>query len=173
MDLAEHPAGGRGGRTGPGAVPVQVKSCRAARLVLAAAWLPLVGACDSLGLGGEPETARIHIESTDVEEVTLVTAKRFVYVRPPDCTECPAVAQPVNADTSVVSVPFDRTYPFDSRLQFFAETFPAAAEPATLLLVAYVDDREWSRSTRLVQPAEEDGQQQTLQFVYEFRRPQR
>lgn len=138
-----------------------------------AAWLPLAGACDSLGLRGEPETARIRIESAEVEEATLVTAKRFVYVRPPDCAECPAVVQPVNSDTSVVSMPFDRVYPFDSRLQFFAETFPVATEPATLSMIAYVDDREWSRSSRRLQPPEEDGQPETLQFVYEFTRPSR
>lgn len=170
MDFSETPAGGRGGRAGRGALRAM---SRRAALLASLAGLPFAGACDSLGLGGEPETARVHIESADAQEVTLVTARRFVYVRPPDCTECPAVAQPVDSDTSVVSVPFDRTYPFDARLQFFAETFPAAAEPATLSLVAYVDDREWSRASRLLRPAEEDDVQETLQFVYEFRRPQR
>ena len=143
---------------------------RAAALVAAAALLSLGGACNSLTLRREPETARIKIGSPDVETVTLVTAKRFAYERDPGCAECPAVVRPVNSDTLMVSVPFDRTYALDSRLQFFAETYATGTEPVTLSMTAYVDDTEWSRSTRVLRPGSENGEPETIQFVYEYSR---
>lgn len=149
------------------------KRRRAAAVLAIAAGLPLGGGCDSLGPRGEPETTRIQVGSQDAETVTLVTAKRFVYDRDPDCAECPATVRPVGSDTSVISVPFDRTYGLDSRLQFFAETFAAGAEPVTLSLTAYVDDKEWSRTTRRLQPAGDDGVPETLQFIYQYTRPRR
>ncbi len=146
---------------------------RAATLVAVAALLPLGGACDSLILRSEPEAARIRIGSPDVETVIVVTAKRFAYERDPDCAECPPVVRPVNSDTLTASVPFDRTYALDSRLQFFAETYATGTEPVTLSMTAYVDGTEWSRSTRVLRPRNESGEPETIQFVYEYSRANR
>lgn len=127
--------------------------------------------CESLTLRREPETARIKIESTDVSQVTLITSQRFIQVEDEECgPQCPKEVQLLVADTADVSLPFERTYSLNSRLQFFAETFPVVREEAELSMLAHVDDREWFNSSRTLQPEDEDGLQETLRFVYQYSR---
>lgn len=128
----------------------------------------LLGACESLTLRGEPETARIRIDSDDVSEVTLVTSRFFVELADPDCPTCPTTIQLVQGDTSSVGLPFERTYPLNYRLQFFAEAYSSADVPITLSMTAYVDDREWYNGSRILQPNAGDGMPETLRFVYQY-----
>jgi len=127
--------------------------------------------CESLTLRREPETARIKIESTDVSQVTLITSQWFVQVADEECgPQCPQKIELIAADTADVSLPFERTYSFNSRLQFFAETFPVVREEAEVSMLAHVDDREWFNSSRTLQPEDEEGLQETLRFVYQYSR---
>lgn len=127
-----------------------------------------VAACDSLTLRREPEIARIEIESADVDEVNLITADWFRFVDDPNCPGCESTVRLVDSDTSVVALPFEQTYRFGPRLQFFAETFPVVREPTVLSLRGYVDGSEWINSSRLLQPADENGRPETLRFVYQY-----
>lgn len=128
----------------------------------------LLSACESLTLRGEPETTRILIDSNDVSEVTLITSQFFVELADPDCPTCPSTIQLVEADTSSIRLPFERTYALNYRLQFFAEAYPSAEVPVTLSMTAYVDDREWYNGSRVLQPDGRDGTPETLRFVYQF-----
>lgn len=130
----------------------------------------LLGACDALTLGGDPETARIRIDSNDVSEVTLITSLFFVELVDEECATCPTTIQIIEGDTSQVRLPFERTYPLNSRLQFFAEAYPSAEVPITLSMTAHVDDREWYNGSRVLQPEDDDGMPETLRFVYQYNR---
>lgn len=141
-----------------------------ARVAAAVAALVLPG-CDALSVSSEPEVARIKIDSPDVTEVNLITADWFTYVGDPSCPACEASVQLLRSDTSVVSLPFEGTYRFTPRLQFFAETFPVAREPALVSLTAYIDGREWLNSSRTLQPETDDGVRDTLRFVYQYTIP--
>lgn len=142
---------------------------RSLRLVLPVAGLVL-GGCDSLGLNQEPETARIRISSNDVSEVTLITSLFFVEMADPDCAGCPSVIQLIEGDTAAVSLPFDKSYPLNYRLQFFAEAYASAEVPVTLSMTAHVDDREWYNGSRVLQPEDDDGMPETIRFVYQYSR---
>lgn len=127
-----------------------------------------MAACESLTLRREPEIARIEIESSDVDEVKLITADWFVLVADPNCPACESDVRLVNSDTSVVALPFEQTYRFGPRLQFFAETYPVVREPVMLSLRAYVDGAEWINASRLLRPEDDNGRQETLRFVYQY-----
>ena len=141
---------------------------RWAFFLAAPAALVLLGACESLILSREPEAARIQIDSNDVSEVTLITSKWFVRVADPDCPACDPDIELVESDTTVALLPFTGTYPFNFRLQFYAEAFPSAQVPVTLSMTAHVDDREWYNNSRTLQPEDEDGMPETLRFVYQY-----
>ncbi len=135
-----------------------------------AASVMLLGACDALTLDREPEIAHLEINSSDVSEVVLVTSQWFVEVADPDCpdTGCNTLIHLVAADTTTVSLPFSASYPFNSRLQFFAETYPIELEPVTLSMTVYLDDEEWYNDSRLLVPEDADGDRETLRFVYKY-----
>ena len=130
----------------------------------------LLGACDALTLDREPDVAHLEISSSDVSEVFLVTSQWFVEVEDPDCPDagCNTLIHLVVADTTMVSLPFSQSYPFNSRLQFFAETYPIELEPATLSMTVYLDDEEWYNDSRLLVPEDSDGDRETLRFVYKY-----
>lgn len=151
------PLGGRAGR-------------RSLCLVAPLAFVLGLGACDSLSLSREPETARIRIVSDDVSEVSLVTSRWFVEVADPDCVGCPSAIQLVVGDTTTVSLPFEETYPLTARLQFFAEAQPSAGVPVRLSMKAWVDDREWYNGSRTLEPEDANGEPETLRFVYQYTR---
>ncbi len=146
------------------------ESGAAATFALAAlACLPVLG-CDALLLDREPEVAHLEVTSGDVAEVVLVTSQWFVRVADTNCVAggCPAVIQLVEADTSVVALPFAKSYPFTSRLQFFAELYPDASTSATVAMKVNLDDDEWYDDSRQLPPVGEDGERPTLRFVYEY-----
>jgi len=127
-------------------------------------------ACESLTLRREPENVRVQIDSPDVDEVTLVTSRWFLRVPDPECPQaCVALVELVEADTSIVSLPYSQRYPLDFRLQFFTETFTVDSVAANVSMVIHVDDREWYNDSRTLQPnGGEDGSRETLRFVYEY-----
>jgi len=140
--------------------------------IMAAAWLVVVSAligCDSLRPGGEPESVRVRLESPDVDEIYLVTSRWFIRVPDPQCpNQCVDMIELVEADTVTIPLPHTQRYPLDFRLQFYAEAYPIVAEPTTLSMVVHVDDREWYNDIRTLQPIGTDGEQETLQFIYEY-----
>ena len=143
---------------------------RAPLLAVLLATVGMVG-CESLILDREPEGVHLEISSSDVSDVVLVTSRVFVEVVDPECPTagCNTIIQLVDADTNVVSLPFARSYTFNSRLQFFAETYPEALVPATLSMKVFLDDREWYNDSRLLVTENDDGERETLRFVYRYR----
>lgn len=142
---------------------------RRGRLVAAfAGSAVMLGACDALTLDREPEVAHIEISSSDVSEVTLITSPWFVEVEDPECPQCARLIHLVIADTTTVSLPFRQSYPFTSRLQFFAETYPTELRPATLSMTVHLDDEEWYNDSRLLVLENADGERETLRFVYKY-----
>ena len=143
------------------------------RARLLAALVATVGlpGCDSLILDREPEGVHVEINSSDVSDVVLVTSRVFVEVVDPECPTagCNTIIQLVDADTNVVSLPFAQSYVFNSRLQFFAETYPEALVPATLSMKVFLDDKEWYNDSRLLVTENADGERETLRFVYRYR----
>lgn len=128
----------------------------------------LLGACDALILDREPEVAHLEITSSEVSEVTLITSQWFVEVEDPECPQCAALIHLVAADTIDVTLPFSQSYPFTSRLQFFAETYPTELRPATLSMKVHLDDEEWYSDSRLLVLENADGERETLRFVYKY-----
>ncbi|MDE2981636.1 MAG: hypothetical protein OXU74_10615 [Gemmatimonadota bacterium] len=127
-----------------------------------------LGACDALTLDREPEVAHLEITSSEVSEVTLITSQWFVEVEDPECPQCAALIQLVAADTIDATLPFSQSYPFTSRLQFFAETYPTELRPATLSMKVHLDDEEWYSDSRLLVLENADGERETLRFVYKY-----
>jgi hypothetical protein len=144
---------------------------RARLLAVLVATVGLPG-CDTLILDREPEGVHLEINSPDnVSDVVLVTSRVFVEVVDPECPTagCNTIIQLVDADTNVVSLPFAQSYVFNSRLQFFAETYPEALVPATLSMKVFLDDKEWYNDSRLLVTENADGERETLRFVYRYR----
>lgn len=136
--------------------------------VLVAAMAAFLG-CDSLTPGGEPESVRVRLDSPDVDEIYLVISRWFIRVPDPECPQqCVDRIELVESDTVTVPLPHTQRYPLDFRLQFYAEAYPIVAEPTTLSMVVHVDDREWYNDARTLQPIGADGEQESLQFIYEY-----
>lgn len=132
---------------------------------------PVLAGCDALTLDREPEVAHLEIDSADVGEVTLIISQWFIRIADPECDQgegCATITHLVQADTATVSLPFEDSYPFDFRLQFYAETYPTAGVPASLAMKVHLDDEEWYNDSRLLLPEDGDSDQETLKFEYEY-----
>ena len=130
-----------------------------------------IGACEFLTGVHIPDQVSVEIGSSDVSNVTVVQSYHFLMIPNPECPDdpsCPAAVYLVNSDTSSVALPFERTYPFTERHQFFLETYPPEGEEATLTMRIMIDEDEWYNDFRKLLPAGEDGDQETFQFVYQF-----
>ncbi|HIF55977.1 MAG: hypothetical protein ABGY10_09950 [bacterium] len=130
-----------------------------------------MGACEFLTGVHIPDHVSVEIGSSDVSNVTVVQSYHFLMIPNPECPDdpsCPAVVYLVNSDTSSVALPFERTYPFTERHQFFLETYPPEGEEATLTMRIMIDEKEWYNDFRKLLPAGENGDQETFQFVYQF-----
>lgn len=139
-----------------------------ARVLTVVALVPL-GGCDSLTGINHPDELDLTIETSDVGQVVVVTSAYFLLVPDPACPlECERKVQLVEADTTTVSVPFQRRYAFTSREQYFVETYPQLGETATLFMRVAIDGREWYNDSRLLLPEGEDGLPESLRFVYNF-----
>lgn len=146
---------------------------RAPRYLIVAITTVLFVACDALTLEREPEEAHLELSSNDVSQVTLVTSKWFIEVEDPDCEVpgdpgCPTFVQLVEADTNTVSLPFKQSYPFNFRLQFFAEAYTTPPVEATLTMTVHLDDNEWYNDSRRLLTMNSAGEQETLRFVYQY-----
>jgi hypothetical protein len=147
-----------------------VLSLRRIVAVLFLASLPLLlGGCDFLTGVSEPEQLRVVIESDDVSSVTLVMSPYFLQITDPECPECEAIIQLVQSDTTVQTLPFDQTFAFTSRQQYFVETFPEIEPVATLSLKVFIDGDVWYDDFRELKVVGQDGERETLRFVYQFR----
>ncbi len=140
--------------------------------VLAGATL-LLAACEALTLDREPEVAHVELDSPNVSSVTLITSRWFIEIEDPDCENpgdpgCPTRTQLVEADTSTVSLPFAESYPFDFRLQFYAEAFTTPPVEATIAMKVYLDDEEWYNDSRFLPIMNADGVQETIKFQYQY-----
>ncbi|MEC9015593.1 MAG: hypothetical protein VYD37_03830 [Gemmatimonadota bacterium] len=130
-----------------------------------------LGACEFLTGVHIPDHVSVEIGSSDVSNVTLIQSYHFLMVSDPECPEdpsCPSIVYLVKSDTSSVALPFERTYPFTERHQFFLETYPSDGEEATLTMRIMIDEEEWYNDFRKLLPVGEDGDQETFQFVYQF-----
>lgn len=130
-----------------------------------------IGACEFLTGVHIPDQVSVEIGSSDVSNVTVVQSYHFLMIPNPECPDdpsCPSVVYLMNSDTSSVALPFERTYPFTERRQFFLETYPPEGEEATLTMRIMIDEDEWYNDFRKLLPADEDGDQETFQFVYQF-----
>ena len=140
--------------------------------VLAGAAL-LFSGCEALTLDREPEVAHVELDSPDVNSVTLIISRWFLEVEDPECENpgdpgCPTRTQLVEADTSTVSLPFAESYPFDFRLQFYAEAYTNPPVEATMAMKVFLDDEEWYNDTRFLPLANDDGVQETIKFQYQY-----
>lgn len=140
--------------------------------VLSAATLLLAG-CDALTLDREPEVALVELDSPDVSRITLVTSQWFIEVEDPDCEipgdpGCPRRIQLVEADTNSVSLPFEKSYPFDFRLQFYAEAFTDPPVEASVSMKVHLDDEEWYNDSRVLLAMNDDGEQEKMTFQYQY-----
>ena len=119
-----------------------------------------MGACEFLTGVHIPDHVSVEIGSSDVSNVTVVQSYHFLMMPNPECPDdpsCPSVVYLVNSDTSSVALPFERTYPFTERHQFFLETYPLEGE-----------EEEWYNDFRRLLPANEAGDREKFQFVYQF-----
>lgn len=125
--------------------------------------------CDALTLDREPEVVHLELDSPDVSQVALIVSQWFIEVADPDCEdpgnpEC-LRTQLVEADTSMVSLPFRESYPLSFRLQFYAEAFTAPPVDATLAMKVHLDDEEWYNNSRRLSAM---NGAQTLKFKYQY-----
>ena len=130
-----------------------------------------LGACEFLTGVHIPNQVSVEIGSSDVSNVTVIQSYHFLMISDPECPDdpsCPSIVYLVKSDTSSVALPFERTYPFTERHQFFLETYPPEGEEATLTMRIMIDEEEWYNDFRKLLPAGEDGDQETFQFVYQF-----
>jgi hypothetical protein len=130
-----------------------------------------MGACEFLTGVHIPDHVSVEIGSSDVSNVTVVQSYHFLMMPNPECPDdpsCPSVVYLVNSDTSSVALPFERTYPFTERHQFFLETYPPEGEEATLTMKIMIDEEEWYNDFRRLLPANEAGDREKFQFVYQF-----
>ena len=141
--------------------------------VLAALGTVLAAGCETLFLDREPSVAHLELSSEDVSELTLVTSQWFVEVQDQECLEagnlgCPTEIQLIVSDTTTITLPFSRSYPFTPRLQFFAEAYTVPAVEATLSMKVHLDEEEWYNDSRRLLIENADGEQETLRFVYQY-----
>ncbi len=139
---------------------------RAIRALVGALVVPAVAACSFLTGVKEPEELHLTLDS-DAGELTLVTSSFFVLVPDPECPECDPFVQLVSSDTTVVSPPFERTYAFTSRQQYFIEVWHSEAEAATVVMKVLIDDEVWYDDFRELVP-QEGEEVETVRFVYNF-----
>ena len=142
---------------------------RTGTLLVAIGLLPLLGACEWLTGVSRPQELRVELQSDDITTANLITSTFFLLIPDPECpTVCEETVQLVSSDTSVINLPFDQTFSFTEREQYFVEAYPVVAEEATLSMRVSIDGREWLDDFRTLAPFDDEGNQETLRFVYQF-----
>jgi hypothetical protein len=101
--------------------------------------------------------------------VTLVLSPCFLVIPDPECPDvCERIPRLVESDTTVHTVPFDQTYAFTDREQYFVEIYPTVEQVATLSMEVYVDGDVLYDDFRELQVIGEDGKRETIRVVYTF-----
>ena len=147
-----------------------VKKNRFLPIAVALGVIPLAG-CDWLFPGGPPDEAEVEITSEDVARLTVVVSQSFVRFEEPDCAgepDCPIFVQLLSADTMTVPSPYTTTIEFTDRHQLFVETHPMDEVEARVAMVVDIDGREWYDDIRLLSPTGENGERETIRFIYQF-----
>ena len=142
---------------------------RTLAVLLSVCGLTLLGGCETLTGVNRPDELRVVFDSQDVETVTLVLSSYFLMIPDPECPDvCERVPQLVEADTTAHAVPFDQTFPFTSREQYFVEIYPTVEQVATLSMEVYVDGDVLYDDFRELQVIGEDGKRETIRVIYTF-----
>lgn len=134
--------------------------------------LILTAGCGWLRPGGPPDEAHVEISSDDVSQLTLVVSQHFERYEEPVCAgepECPIVERIISADTLVVSSPYSNTFEFTDRHQILVETYPMDEVEATVRMTVDIDGREWFDDVALLSPVNDDGERDTMRFMYNHR----
>lgn len=146
------------------------KKNRLLPIVVALGVIPLAG-CDWLLPGGPPDEADVEITSEDVARLTVVVSQNFVRYEEPDCAgepDCPVLLILLAADTMAVTSPYVTTIEFTDRHQLFVETHPVDEVEARVAMRVDIDGKEWYDDIRLLRPMDEDGERETIRFLYQF-----
>ena len=139
--------------------------------IVVALGLILTTGCGWLRPGGPPDEVHVEITSEDVSQLTLVISQNFVRFQEPVCAgepDCPVFVRVVSADTTVVSPPYTNTIKFTERHQIYIETHPLDEVEARVSMTIDIDGKEWYDDLRLLSPMNEDGERDTLRFVYQY-----
>lgn len=133
------------------------------------------GACDNLGISGEPEELNLDVKAIGTSRVVLVTSTNWVLTRDPACEPtdpaCPEVLRIFLADTVSVDVPLKRTLRFTNSFKYLVEVFPPDGTTATVSMRADIDGRVWYDEARELRSAGQGEERESLQFVYQWREP--
>ena len=146
------------------------KKNRPLPIVVALGVIPMAG-CGWLFPGGPPDEADVEITSEDVARLTVVVSQNFVRYEEPDCAgepDCPIFVLLVTADTMAVSSPYAATIEFTDRHQLFVETHPVDEVEARVAMTVDIDGQEWYDDIRLLSPMGENGERETIRFIYQF-----
>lgn len=96
-------------------------------------------ACDILSSDINPEEIRVVLEGTSGDQVRLIVADRFSFAGGDEVSG--ASVSLLTADTTLVALPYDRSFPLAPSFQFYALAVPAdsAAAPIDLSMRILVD----------------------------------
>lgn len=117
--------------------------------------------CDILDEGDTPSNARVIIEGGSGEPFNLVTSNNFTVFVDPETGETSDIVLN-EADTLLISAPYDERYALGSGVRFFLKVYqsPGLPEPINVRVLVGGDQRYNSTSTL-------DGL--TMEFVYTYR----
>ena len=135
---------------------------RAGRLLLLALVTLPLGACDFiLGEDPTPNVARIVVSGDGEESVNLLLSKNFLVAR----NEArQTTIELIEADTLVVTPPFERSMNIRDERQFFARARAADSVATTVRLRIFLDEEMRLDETQDLLAA-------PLQFLFLFNRP--
>lgn len=140
-----------------------------ASLALTLATVSTLGACAWLTGVDPPDELDLTLES-DAPELTLVRSTFFIMIPDPECPEqCERVPQLVTADTTVITPPYERVFPFTDRLQYFVDVWPTNGEAATVTMRVLIDGDTWYDDFRALPALDPTQDRPTVRFVYSFR----
>ena len=113
--------------------------------------------------GGNPEQVSVRVGGNSTEPVRLIVSRQFL-VGPGDGTGdgSGVFVEFIQADTLMVTPPFDRSYPLAPTYRFFARVLgPESGTPTSVQLRVAVDGNERYNQTRTVG-------EDFLQFLFIF-----
>jgi hypothetical protein len=145
------------------------------RLLLSVLGILALSACDNLGISGEPDALAVYLDATGASQLTLVTSTDWFLAKDPACDpndgQCPATVNVLAADTVTVALPSEKTFYFTNDFRYWVEAFPTGGVTATVHMRVEIDGDEWYSESGTLTPDGDGGEQETLLFVYEWRKP--